>query len=49
MLNQDIEDVRTPMNNAVSDMKKENEAFMREIDRLEHMYKKILMEYMDAL
>lgn len=45
----EIEDLKQPINDAVNDLRKENEAFMRETDRLDHMYKKVFMEYMDAL
>jgi len=35
----DIDDLRKPMSDAVSDLKKENESFLRELERLDEHYK----------
>lgn len=48
-LTQDVEELRSPISDAVSDLKKENESLMRELDRFDHLYKKLFVEYMDAL
>ena len=48
-MNYDIEDLRSPVTDVVNDLKKENESFMRELDRMDSLYKKVFIEYMDAL
>ena len=48
-ITEDIDELRTPLNEAVNDLKKENESFMRELDRLDHQYKKLFVEYLESL
>lgn len=45
----DIDDLRKPMSDAVSDLKKENESFLRELERLDEHYKQVFGDYVEAL
>ncbi|TNV87765.1 hypothetical protein FGO68_gene766 [Halteria grandinella] len=45
----DIDELRNPLNTQVMDLKKENESFLRELERLDQQYKEIFGEYTGAL
>lgn len=45
----EVEEIKVPFRDAIQDLKKENEAFMREIDRYDALYRNMLNDYMVAL
>ena len=45
----EVELLRDPFRDIVQNLKKENESFMREIDRYDALYRNMLNDYMVAL
>ena len=44
-----IEEIKTPFENEVQDLKKENQAFSRELDRYDALYRNMLNDYLNSI
>ena len=45
----DIDELRQPMSDAIEDLKKENVSFIRELERYDNQFKKVLGDYLEVL
>lgn len=45
----DIDELRQPMSDAIEDLKKENVSFIRELERYDNQFKKVLGDYLEIL